>query len=156
MSIQCRNERISLNQTTYFQSVLERFEMSNCKSSFILMKSNLSNVMMSIDEELKINIDAVYWYELLIESLMYAMTMTRLDLRYALFVLSRYYANSDFTYIRTTTRVLRYVKETLSYEIHYKEITKFVSYIDANWANARDDRRFIEDWLFFMSKNSIS
>ena len=63
---------------------------------------------------------------------MYAMTMTRLDLRYALFVLSRYCANSNVTYIKTTTRVLRYVKETLSYEIHYEETTRFVNYIDAN------------------------
>ena len=46
---------------------------------------------------------------------MYAMTMTRLDLRYALFVLSRYCANLDVTHIKTTIRVLRYVKETLSY-----------------------------------------
>ena len=60
MSIKCRNERVSLNQTTYLQSVLERFEMSNCKSSSTLMKSDLSNVMMSIDEKLKIDIDVVY------------------------------------------------------------------------------------------------
>ena len=88
--------------------------------------------------------------------LMYAMTITRLDLRYALFVLSRYCANSDVTHIKATTRVLRYVKETLSYEIHYEETTRFVNYIDANWADAKDDRRFIEDWLFFMSKDFIS
>ena len=60
MSIEYRNERVSLNQTTYLQSILERFEMFNCKSSFIFMKSNLFNVMMSIDEKLKINTDVVY------------------------------------------------------------------------------------------------
>ena len=63
---------------------------------------------------------------------MYAMTMIRLDLKYTLFVLSRYCANSDVTHIKTTTRVLRYVKRTLLYEIHYEETTRFVSYIDAN------------------------
>ena len=155
MSIESRNERVNLNQTIYLQSVLERFEMSNCKSSFTLMKSNLFNIMMSIDDELKIDADVVYWYESIIESLMYAITMTRLDLRYALFVLSRYYANSDVTHIKTTTRVLRYVKETLSYKIHYEGTTRFVSYIDANWAKVRDDRRSTEDWLFFLSKDSI-
>ena len=60
MSIECRNERINLNQTIYLQSVLERFEMLNYKSSFILMKSDLSNVMISIDKKLKIDIDIVY------------------------------------------------------------------------------------------------
>ena len=60
MLIECRNERVSLNQITYLQNVLEKFEMLNCKSSFILMKLDLSNVMILIDEELKIDTDVVY------------------------------------------------------------------------------------------------
>ena len=76
---------------------------------------------------------------------MYEMTMIRLDLSYALFILSRYCTNLDATHIKAAQRVLRYVKETLKYEIHYEEISRLEEFIDVDYVDVKNDRRFIEE-----------
>ena len=156
MSIECRNGRVSLNQTTYLQSVLERFGMSDCKPSPTPMEPGIPNVMMPTDDAQRADADAVCWYGSVVGSLMYAMTMTRPDLGYALSVLSRYCANPDATHIKAATRLLRYVRGTLSYRIHYEGTTGFVGYTDADWAGAKDGRRSTGGWLFFLSGGPIS
>ena len=43
--------RINLNQTFYLLKILERFEMTDCKSMNILIKSDIFNIMMLIDDD---------------------------------------------------------------------------------------------------------
>ena len=71
--------------------------------------------------------------------------MIKLDLNYALFILSRYCTNLDATHIKAAQRVLRYVKETLEYEIHYEKISKLEEFIDVDYVDVKNDRRFIEE-----------
>ncbi len=71
---------------------------------------------------------------------MYVMTMIRSDLKFALSMLSRYCFNSNSTHIYAITRVLKYVKETLHYDIHYEENKSLIDYINADFAKAIDDR----------------
>ena len=52
--------RISLNQTFYLLEILERFGMTDCKSISILMKSDISNVIMSFDDNYKADSDIIY------------------------------------------------------------------------------------------------
>ena len=66
-------------------------------------------------------------------------------MRFALLVLSRYCFNSNSTHIYVVTRVLRYVKETLHYNIHYEENESLISYTNINFAKAIDDRRSIDE-----------
>lgn len=75
MSITRSNGKISLNQTAYLQAVLDRFGMSDCKTSPTPMDSGFPNVATPSDESYKANTDTVYWYASVIGSLMYAMTM---------------------------------------------------------------------------------
>ena len=63
---------------------------------------------------------------------MYAMTMTRFDLKFALSILSRYYFNSNSIHVKAATRFLRYVKETLHFNIHYEDKKNLMNYIDVN------------------------
>ena len=156
IAIERKNARISLNQSIYMKNVLERLEMNNCKSYATLMNFDLSNVIMSIDSIYKVSEEIIYWYQSIVEFLMYEMTMIRFDLSYALFILSRYYTNLDAIHIKAAQRVLRYMKETLEYEIHYEEISKLKKFIDVEYVDVKNDRRFIEEWVFFLSENSIS
>ena len=87
---------------------------------------------------------------------MYAITITRPDLGYTLSVLSRYCVNPDTTHVKAATRLLRYVRGTLSYGIHYEGTTGFVGYTDTDWAGAKDGRRSTGGWLFFMSGGPVS
>ena len=128
------SNRISLNQIFYLLKILKRFEMIDCKLMNILMKSDIFNVMMFVDDDYKANNDIIYWYSSIIESLIYAIIiMTRSDLIYSLLVLSRYCFNSNSTHIKIVIRVFKYIKRTLNY----------------------DDRRFIDDYAFFLSENFI-
>ena len=122
--IERKNARISLNQSIYLRNVLERFEMSNCKLYATFMNFDLSNIIIFIDSIYKTSEETIYWYQSIVEFLIYEMTMIRLDLSYAFFILSRYCTNLDATHIKSAQRILRYVKETLEYEIHYEEISK--------------------------------
>ena len=63
---------------------------------------------------------------------MYAMTMTRPGLKFALSVLSRYCSNPDSTNVKAATRLLRYVKGTLRYSIHNEEKGGLIEYTDAD------------------------
>lgn len=45
-----------------------------------------------------------------------------------------YYFNSNFIYIFTITCILRYVKETLYYNIYYKKNKNLINYINIDFA----------------------
>ena len=144
--------RINLNQTFYLLKVLKRFEMINCKLMNIFMKSDIFSVMMFIDDDYKANSNIIYWYLSIIESLMYVMIMTWSDLIYSLSVLSRYCFNSNSTHIKAAIRVLKYIKKTLNYDIHYENKEDLIKYIDADYAETINDRRSIDDYTFFCQK----
>jgi hypothetical protein len=80
MSIKRTNGRISLDQTAYLRAVLDRFGMSDCKTSPTPMNSGFLNVAMPSDESYNASNDDICWYASVIGSLVYAMTMTRPDL----------------------------------------------------------------------------
>ena len=148
--------RINLNQTFYLLRILKRFEMTDYKSMNIFMKSDIFNVMMFINDDYKANSDIIYWYSSMIESLMYVIIMTRSDLIYSLSVLSRYCFNSNSTHIKAAIRVLKYIKKTLNYDIHYENKEDLIKYIDADYAEIINDRRSIDDYVFFLSEDFIS
>ena len=50
MLIEYRNGRVSLNQTIYLQSILERFGMSDYKPSPTPMEPGIPNVIMPTDD----------------------------------------------------------------------------------------------------------
>ena len=73
------------------------------------MKFDLATVMMLFNDEHQIYVNIIYWYESIVDSLMYTTTMTRLNLINALSIISRYLINSDSTYVAAFQRIFRYV-----------------------------------------------
>ena len=82
--------------------------------------------------------------------------MTRSDLIYSLLVLSRYYFNLNLTHIKAAICVLKYIKKILNYDIYYEDKEDLIKYIDVDYAEAINDRRSIDDYAFFLSKDLIS
>jgi len=70
-------------------------------------------------------------------------------------MLSRYCSNSNLTHIKIITRVLRYVKDTLHYNIYYKDKESLIEYTNTNFAKVINDRRFIKEYIYFLLNNSI-
>ena len=83
------------------------------------------------------------------------MIMTRSDLIYSFSILSRYCFNSNLTHVKTIIRVFKYIKKTLDYDIHYEDKKNLIKYIDIDFAEIVNDRRFIDDYAFFLSENFI-
>ncbi|MFS7962813.1 putative RNA-directed DNA polymerase [Helianthus anomalus] len=73
-------------------------------------------------------------YSRIIGSLMYLMTRTRPDLAYAVSRLSRYTSNPSEDHWKAITRVLRYIRYTRDYGLHYtRDPAVLEGYTDANW-----------------------
>ena len=87
---------------------------------------------------------------------MYAIIMTQSNLIYSLSILSRYYFNSNLMYVKTIIYVLKYIKKMFNYDIYYENKENLIKYIDVDFAKTMNDRCFIDDYVFFLSKNFIS
>jgi len=59
-------------------------------------------------------------------------------------VFLRYCFNLNSTYIYIATRILRYVKEILYYDIYYEENKSLINYIDVDFVEAINNRRSID------------
>ena len=151
------DDSILLRQIIYLRKVLKKFDMNKCKIVDFFMNSDLANVMMFAKKNQQAYFDILYWYDSMIESLLYATSMTRSDLSYALSIISRYCSNSNFTHVATLLRIFRYVQDTLNHDIEYEfEQNFFHDYSDANWVNSIDDRKFHENFIFFFADDSVS
>ena len=158
-------DSILLRQINYLKKMLERFGMKNCKSVDSSMEPDLTAVMMPFNDEHQAHADIIYWYESIVDSLMYATMMTRFDLINALSIISRYLINSDSTHVAALQRIFRYVQKTLDYELEYESFNEefsyfnlfdFHDYSDADWIDTKDDRFSTNDHIFFVVEELIS
>ena len=156
---------ILFRQINYLKKMLERFEMKNCKVVNSSMKPDLTAVMIFSNDEHQAYANIIYWYESVVDSLMYATTMTRSDLINALSIINRYLINLNSTHVAALQRIFRYVQETLNYGLKYEPLNKelshfntldFHDYFDADWVDTKDDRFSINDYIFFVAEESVS
>jgi len=73
---------------------------------------------------------------LIIELLIYIITITQSNLKFALLMLFYYCFNSNSIYIYTIICILKYVKETLYYNIYYNKNKSLIDYTNINFAKA--------------------
>ena len=73
-------------------------------------------------------------YSQIIGSLMYLASATRPDISFAMSKLSRFVSNPRDEHWKAFERVIRYLKGTMSYGIHYSGYPKVLEgYSDSNW-----------------------
>ena len=151
---------LMLLQTAYLKVVLERFGMAECNPSTTPMDSGLPNTIMPSSSDYQAPSKTVLWYSSAVGSLMYAMTMTRPDIAFALSIVSRYCNNPDSTHVAAVTRILRYIKGTLYDGIIFcgdpdaeLDLTGFT---DADYGSAKEDRKSTSGWLFCLGGGPIS
>jgi hypothetical protein len=79
-------------------------------------------------------------YSQIIGSLMYLASAKRSDISFAVSKLSRFVSNLGDNHWRALERVLRYLKGTMSYDIHYTGYPKVLEgFCDANWISDTDE-----------------
>jgi hypothetical protein len=132
MKIRCDKERrtLTLLQTIYLKTVLEKFDMQDCVSVIISIKASISNsILLSMKQA---DEDIIYWYEISIDSLMYVMMTTRSDIVFALSVTSQYCSNSNQTHVALITWIFKYIKNVTS----VPRLNKTEALINSQWTLA--------------------
>nr|AAS01944.1 putative retrotransposon protein [Oryza sativa Japonica Group]ABF97221.1 retrotransposon protein, putative, Ty1-copia subclass [Oryza sativa Japonica Group] len=142
---------ITLVQSHYVDKVLSRFGYSDCKPAptpydpSVLLRKNRRIAR----DQLR--------YSQIIGSLMYLASATRPDISFAVSKLSRFVSNPGDDHWQALERVMRYLKGTMSYGIHYTGYPKVLEgYSDSNWISDADEIKATSGYVFTLGGGAVS
>ena len=97
------------------------------------------------------------YFKQIVSSLMY-LTSTKLDIMYAISLISRHMEKSSKVHLRATRRVLRYVKGTTDYVVFFKNKygANLVAYTDSDYVGDINDRKSTLGNMFMLNSSAIS
>ncbi|CAM8897246.1 unnamed protein product [Rhodiola kirilowii] len=96
-------------------------------------------------------------YSRVIGSLMYLMNCTRPDIVYSVSRLARYTSNPGTEYWKAIVRVLKYLRFTRSYGLHYTRSLEVIEgYTDASWISDIQDSKAISGYVFTLGRAIVS
>lgn len=148
------SRELSIDQTTYLEGVLKKFEMTECKPVSTPLEAGKKFVKLRDDEK---SID-VTRYQAAIGSLTYASIGTRPDISAAVGVLSQFMSNPSSEHWTGVKRILRYLKGTLTFGLKFIASKNFslVGYSDADWAGDINSRKSTSGYLFRIGDATVS
>ena len=147
--------RITIDQAAYVDSILERFNLQECKGATTPMVQGVKLAKTSITDKLA---DPVV-YQQQIGCTMYAMLCTRPDIAYAVSQLSQFGSNPSETHQRALIRLLQYLQSTKDFSITYgkdygDEFT-LQGFSDADYGST-EDRKSVSAYLYILYGGTIS
>ena len=96
-------------------------------------------------------------YSQIIGSLIYLASAKRPDISFAVSKLSQFMSNLGDNHWRALERVLRYLKGTMSYGIHYTGYPKLLEgFCDANWISDVDEYYATSGYVFLLGGGVVS
>jgi hypothetical protein len=96
-------------------------------------------------------------YQAIVGSLMYAALATRPDISFAVAALCRYNSRPYTSHMTAAKRVLRYLKNTADFRLHFNgNEDQVTGYSDSDWANDSADRKSQGGHIFLTSSGAIS
>jgi hypothetical protein len=96
-------------------------------------------------------------YSQIIGSLMYLASATRPNIAYAVSKLSRFVSNPEDAHWEALERVMRYLKGTMDYTIHYTGYPRVLEgYSDSNWISDADEIKTTSGYLFTLGGGAVS
>jgi hypothetical protein len=145
------NGGITLLQSHYVEKILSRFGYSDCNPSptpydpSVLLRKNRRIAK----DQLR--------YSQIIGSLMYLASATRPDIAYAVSKLSRFVSNPGDDHWHALERIMRYLKGTASYGIHYSGYPRVLEgYSDSNWISDADEIKATSGYVFTLGGGAVS
>lgn len=141
---------ITLDQSLYIESLLTKFNMSDCKTVDTPMEKSLNLCRVKENE---CNLP----YQQLIGSLMYLSVMTRPDISYSVSFLSQFNNSFNNEHWQHAKRLLKYLKKTKCFCLKFvKDSKNLIGYVDADWGSNAVDRRSYTGFCFTFSNSLIS
>ena len=149
---------ITLNQESYVERALERFNLTECnpKPTPASSSQKLSKSDCPISDSQKHEMSSIP-YRSLIGTLMYAVVGTRPEISYIVGALSRFLNNPGHIMWRAGKRALRFLSGTRTASLTYKGNGNIepVAYVDSDWGNNPDDRRSITGFVLLLGGAAI-
>eukprot|EP00253_Pinus_taeda_P023634 PITA_23634 len=145
-------EGISLSQSKYACDILRHFHMEDCKPAPSPFQSGVKLSVSCTSPE----VDATL-YRQLVGKLLY-LTHTRPDLSFAVGLVARFMQNPRESHWKAAKRILRYVRGTVQFGIHYsaKAAPLLVGFTDSDWAGDPDDRKSTAGYVFTLGSGPIT
>jgi hypothetical protein len=119
MEVYQNEDEILICQTKYAKDMLKKFDMLDCKSAstrtthgIVLCRDDGVEI---VDEETYISIVGILMF----------LTHTRPHISYSVSLVSIYITEPSKIHMKATKRILRYVKGTLNFGIHYYTYKRF-------------------------------
>ena len=156
-----RNGTISIDQQTYTETILKRFNMQECKGALTpSMQIPLTKAMSPTNEE-KVKDMINVPYRQAVGALNYLAVCTRPDIANAVSSVSRYLNNPGPQHWTAVKHILRYLKKTSTHGLIFKAKGSDLNnigpnYSDADWAGCLDTRRSTTGYIFFLSGSPIT
>ncbi|KMQ85293.1 retrovirus-related pol polyprotein from transposon tnt 1-94, partial [Lasius niger] len=155
----CNLGTISINQQTYIEQIIRRFNMQDSNPVRTPLDTNvkLSKDQEANTEEEKRKMSKVPYREALGSS-MYVCQGIQPDIAHAISLLSQFSGNPGKIHWTALKRLFRYLKGTLNYKLQFrKDGNKHLEgYCDADWAGEIDKRRSTTGYLFRLQDAAIS
>ncbi|KAH9752530.1 hypothetical protein KPL71_014732 [Citrus sinensis] len=140
-----------LSQTHYVDKILEKFN----KDDNTVSKTPLDTII-HLSKNRGEGISQVE-YARIIGSLMYLTNCTRPDLAYIVSKLSRYTSNPGTDHWKAIVRVLRYLRYTRNYGLHYTRYPEVLEgFSDANWISDVKDSKSTSGYVFTIASAYVS
>ena len=140
-----------LSQTHYIEKILDKY-----------IKGDLNVARTPVDLTLHLSKNtgsgiSQLEYSRIIGSLMYLTNCTRPDIAQAVNRLSRYTSNPGHNHWKAIVRVLRYLRETSKYGLHYERYPAVLEgYSDANWISDTVDSKSTSGFVFTLGNAAVS
>jgi hypothetical protein len=158
MHITRNPESLSMSQELYVQTMLEEFNMVNCKP----VATPMSELPDKKDCPLPGSPEEIGMrnkpFRQLVGSLLYLAIVTRADIAVAVGKLCRLVSNPGEQHWVQAKRVLRYLRGTSGMKLTYVrgEKTDLQAYVDASWADEDNNRKSTTGWCMYLGGNLIS
>jgi hypothetical protein len=145
------NGGVTLVQSHYMEKILSRVGYSDCKSA-----PTPYDPSVMLRKNRRVTRDQLR-YSQIIGSLMNLASAMRPDILFAVSKLSRFVSNPRDEHWKAHKRVMRYLKGTTSYGIHYARYPKVLEgYSDSNWISDADEIKATSGYVFTLRDGAIS
>ncbi|KAL0537256.1 hypothetical protein IC582_026232 [Cucumis melo] len=151
VKIRKNKTNMSLCQSHYVEKILKKFDsfdVSPVRTPFNAIKHLKKNKGDNVSQ---------LEYAKIIGSVMYLMNYTRPDIAYAVSRLSRYTHNPDRYHWDALRHLLRYLKGTIDYYLHFNKFPVVLEgYCDANRVTDNDEVNSTSGYIFLLGGRAIS
>ena len=146
-----------IHQEMFIDSLLAEYDLTNCNPVKMPLDSD-HPFGLPTDTHLPVA-NLIHTFQRIVGSLLSLQICSRPDISYSVLALSQHCASPDPCHLAAAKRVLRYLKGTRSYRLHYGGKNRSVplsGLSDADWAGDKKDRASVSGFVWSLGGGPIS